>query len=157
MHAFQTSATSNPKCLHIHNLWLLPRKKLKTPLRTRLPPSTTFKRGPVTLAIALPPPPASGLSLTVRTISPTACLNRFTCVLLGLSRGFFGLRGLRGLGGLSGSFGLRFLGTFLPAEPVEAGVKSSSSGVWEGVREGRRGIAVGERVASSEEDEEGSL
>jgi hypothetical protein len=45
MHAFQTSATSNPKCLHIHNLWLLPHKKLKTPLRMRLPPVNNLQNG----------------------------------------------------------------------------------------------------------------
>jgi hypothetical protein len=80
-----------------------------------------------TLAIELPPLPAGGLSLTVRTISPRFCLNLFTCVFDGESLGFFGARGLRGLGGFSGSF-FRFFGTpFFDVEPVGVGVNSSSS------------------------------
>ena len=78
--------------------------------------------------MALDPPEAKPLSLTVLTIStgPKCCLNRLTCVFDGLSDGFFGTRGFRGLGGLLGSFGFRFLGTlFLDVEPTGVGVKSS--------------------------------
>lgn len=90
--------------------------------------SLNENKGKLTLAIELPPAPARGLSLTVRTISKSKfCLNLFTRVFDGESLGFFGTRGFRDLGVFSGSL-LRFFGTpFFDVEPVDVGVNSSSS------------------------------
>ncbi len=88
--------------------------------------------------MALLPLPASGLSLTVRIMSPPPrfCLNRLTWVFEGESLGFLGARGFLGLTGFSGSFCLRFFGSAFRAiaPEVEPGVNSSSS--FEGDREG---------------------
>ena len=104
-----------------------------------------IESGRGTLAMALDPPEANPLSLTVLTISsgPKCCLNRLTCVFDGLSDGFFGARGFRGLGGLSGSLGFRFLGTLLDVEAAGVGVTSS--------REGDCVASTGEREGEEED------